>query len=594
MSTANKRDVPAKWIEQLLHRYARALTGVSTPDPDLLQAFHTLQLADAVRAKLRLLQSNPLHCQQLAVVGPTQSGKSSLVNTLLDSDAAGISALAGFTVHAQGYATGVSDEDLRAMSLLMEPMQRTPAAMLDAQQLDTYVLEKVTKGKQALVDTAVVWDTPDFDSIESNNYKRAVLRTMGFADLLILTVSKDKYGDKSVWDILALLHTLHQPLVICINKLDQADEQTILHAFKQRYQEQLDADIPTIVMLPFVRKTDSNNRLIIPDIPLAQLADAIKNTNNTSDHTLIEKNLEAFINVHRSQWLTPLTDELQAQSEWSEFVDTIIDKAEDKYSEGYLNNPGKYDTFNRALAELLTLLEIPGIAPTLARTRQVVTWPARKLLGLGRSAIRKQFQNTQEATSLQRAPDQEAATLETILDSTLLKAQGKLLEQSREPFWNAMNKAFRERETEIRDHYLQQSELARQEFEPRIDAAAQRLYEKLQSQPALLNTLRATRVTADAAGVALAIKSGGLAAADLLLAPAMFSVTTLLTESALGTYLDSIKKELKEQQGQHINSRVLQGVLGEELHLLAKTLDNEGLLTQKIEPELEQVLSEQQ
>jgi len=73
----------------------------------------------------------------------------------------------------------------------------------------------------------------------------------------------------------------------------------------------------------------------------------------------------------------------------------------------------------------------------------------------------------------------------------------------------------------------------------------------------------------------------------------MLSVTTLLTESALGTYLDSIKKELKEQQGQHINSRVLRGVLGEELDLLAKTLDNEGLLAQKIEPELEQVLSEQ-
>ncbi|MFK7852609.1 MAG: GTPase [Granulosicoccus sp.] len=593
MSTANNTDVPAKWIEQLLHRYARALTGAGTLDPDLLQAFHTLQLADAVRAKLRLLQSNPLHCQQLAVVGPTQSGKSSLVNTLLDSDAAGISALAGFTVHAQGYATGVSDDDLQAMSLLMEPMLRTPAAMLDAQQLDTYVLEKVTKGKQALVDTAVVWDTPDFDSIESNNYKRAVLRTMGFADLLILIVSKDKYGDKSVWDILALLHTLQQPLVICINKVDQTDEQTILNAFKQRYQEQLDADIPTIVMLPFVRKADSNSRLIIPDIPLVQLADAIKSTNNTNDHTLIQKNLEAFINVHRSQWLAPLIDEQQAQSEWSEFVDTIIETAEDKYSEGYLNNPGKYDTFNRALAELLTLLEIPGIAPTLARTRQVVTWPARKLLGLGRTAIRKQFQGAQEAASLEQASDEEAAMLETILDSTLLKAQGKLLEQSREPFWNAMNEAFRERETEIRDHYLQQSQLARQEFEPRIDAAAQRLYEKLQSQPALLNTLRATRVTADAAGVALAIKSGGLAAADLLLAPAMFSVTTLLTESALGTYLDSIKKELKEQQGQHINSRVLRGVLGEQLHLIAKTLDNEGLLTQKIEPELEQVLSEQ-
>ena len=55
-------------------------------------------------------------------------------------------------------------------------------------------------------------------------------------------------------------------------------------------------------------------------------------------------------------------------------------------------------------------------------------------------------------------------------------------------------------------------------------------------------------MTTDAAGVALAVKSGGLAPADLVLAPAMLAVTSLLTESALGRYLDGVKRELKQQQ----------------------------------------------
>jgi len=98
----------------------------------------------------------------------------------------------------------------------------------------------------------------------------------------------------------------------------------------------------------------------------------------------------------------------------------------------------------------------------------------------------------------------------------------------------------------FQDVYVAQQ--ARQEFEPEIELAAKKLYEQLQSQPALLNTLRAARATADAAAVALAVKSGGLAPADLVLAPAMLSVTTLLTESALGRYLDTVKEDLKRRQ----------------------------------------------
>lgn len=591
MSTRGSIEAQSVWVEQLLQRYTRAVASIPSPEPELLQALNTLQLTDAVLAKLQLMQSDPYRCVQIAIIGPTQSGKSTLVNVLLDCNAASISALAGFTVHAQGYAAGVSEHDLQSMEALMAPMHRTLAAQLDANKLDTYVLEPVSKGTQAIVDSAVVWDTPDFDSIESVSYKHAVLRTMGFADLLILTVSKDKYGDKSVWDMLALLHELRQPLLVCINKLDQADEETVVNAFTRRFSEQFDSPIPPVVSLPFIDRSEPDNLIKLPNAKQYEFTDALNKAQEQIGQQSINQNIQSFIAEHSAHWLSPLITEKKSQSEWSSMIDNLIEDAQQRYLHDYLNNPDKYDTFNRALAELLTLLEIPGIATALARTRQVVTWPARKLFGLGRTIISNKLTQTNYPLSADHTPDQEADILQSILDNTMTRIQGMLLSQPPDTYWISINQAFREQEARIREKYSTRSTLARQEFEPLVEAAAQRLYEKLQSQPALLNTLRATRVTADAAGVALALKSGGLAPTDLILAPAMFSATTLLTESALGKYLDSIKRELKDQQAKHISERVLHGVLGEELLSMSKSLDNKSLFTQQLEPELNLLLS---
>ena len=85
-------------------------------------------------------------------------------------------------------------------------------------------------------------------------------------------------------------------------------------------------------------------------------------------------------------------------------------------------------------------------------------------------------------------------------------------------------------------------------FKQEIENTAQGLYCKLEEHPALLNGLRATRVTADAAMLALAVQAGGIGLHDLLIAPAMLSVTSYLAESAIGSYLQRAETELKHQQ----------------------------------------------
>ena len=574
----------ALWVAQLLQRYASVLADRESPPPQLLHSFNTLQLADAVIDSAKLVDAQSDYATQVAVIGPTQSGKSTLVNALLDTDVAGISALAGFTVHAQGYATGCSEDQLAVLQQVMTPLVRTQAAQLDANDLNSYALESIEAGAKAIESPAVVWDTPDFDSIDASTYTLAVLNTVALADVIILMVSKDKYGDKSVWDMLSAIEPLNKPLLVCINKLDAYDEDTVSTAFLNRFTQYFpQRNTPALVLLPFTKKSSTASVTPFPDHTLLSLSNTLKASQNRIQREDYVSTANQFVEDHKVQWFAPLIEEETARRHWESLIEQAAENAETFYAEGYLDNDDKYVTFNRTIAELLTLLEIPGLAPTLAKTRQILTWPARKLIGAGRVA----FNRTQYGTTNAISPDEhEVDVSNRMLDNALITLQGELLEQPSSTYWTALNSAFRKNEAAIRTSFAAESERARLDFEPQIEAAAQQIYLQLQSQPVLLNTLRAARASVDAAGIAFAVKSGGLAPADLLLAPAMLSVTTLLTESALGRYVDTIKAELKERQRAHVVERVIQGVLCKQLSELTVKLDDSQLYSQHLEPEL--------
>jgi hypothetical protein len=81
-----------------------------------------------------------------------------------------------------------------------------------------------------------------------------------------------------------------------------------------------------------------------------------------------------------------------------------------------------------------------------------------------------------------------------------------------------------------------------------VESSAHRLHNKLQEQPVVLNSLRATRATADATVIAMTFYMGGIGLHDLVIAPAMLTVTSLLAESAVGGYMQKVEAELKQTQ----------------------------------------------
>jgi len=94
-------------LAQLFAQLQSTLEKNSREDANWLQQRQSLTLANA------LLRNHQERSEQtskhVVVVGPTQVGKSTVINHLLGSDQAGVSALAGYTRHAQGFTSGSTE-----------------------------------------------------------------------------------------------------------------------------------------------------------------------------------------------------------------------------------------------------------------------------------------------------------------------------------------------------------------------------------------------------------------------------------------------------------------------------------------------------
>ncbi len=596
-----------RFIATLIERYQSILehASLSADEQEETRArLNSLRLAESVLEKLHLLDSYPQQPLQIGVLGPTQAGKSTLNNLLLGTDTAGVSALAGYTVHAQGFVTG----DLRAEHHLNDVLagmfpgyRQTPQLQLDPEnyrqysmtangatnpQLQNYLQAHVPTQPgtrlplpsepiaKSVAEPVVIWDSPDFDSIESGGYRTAVLRVAALSDVVVLMLSKDKYADRSVWDMMKLLAPLDKPTVYVINKLNPEDLQAVSDSFRNRYHENIGPDTAghdpniSIVALPYIRGLDDMASALMnsgADELFKEIAEAAGRSNRATAHASAKQ----LIDTHWHSWLEPVQRELSAHEEWQERVDTEIDLALQSYRSSYLDHPQKYDTFNRAIAELLTLLEIPGLAGTLTATRNVVTWPIRTLFGLGQNLIGD--------GSAAAAQDHEKETLMRVQQKVVSELQNLTMDKGNgdnSDWWLELNRTMRRDQQPLQDSYSGQIDSYQAAFQPEIENAAQSLYKTLQKQPAVLNGLRAARVTTDAAAVVLAVKSGGLAASDLLIAPAMLSVTSMLTEGAIGKYMDSVKSQLKKKQLEQVED-LLKQQLAPQLKQLGTTIEGD-------------------
>ncbi len=554
------------FIDHLIQRYqsvAKWKPGSEGQPPSYENTLASLTLAEAALRKLQINRDYPQHKPQIAVIGPTQAGKSTVVNLLLDKPLAGVSALAGFTVHPQGFCLGSCADEYEWLRQFFPGYEQHTISDLASAPYHAYALVEAGEGP---LPPSVIWDTPDFDSIDASGYRDAVLRTAALADLLLLVVSKDKYADQRVWDTLKLLLPLNRPLVVCINKLSEESRPIILNSFRNHLREaDIAADKFPICTLPYQKNLDESGQGIDPG-QAEQLRNQLTESLSDIDRGSQQRYTCEFIDQHWQEWISPILAEHAADEAWKEMVEQAIEAALNDYRRDYLDHPQNYETFQQAIAELLSLLEIPILADSLNKARQAITWPLRQIIGAGKSLFGKQ------QTAELRDSNQEQRLLNQICHHTLVHLAEESLrisetEAGQESWWKTIARTLRNERPEIEQHFAQAVTDYQQEFQPEIERSARSLYEQLEKQPATLNSLRAARVTTDAAAVVLAVKSGGLSLHDLIVAPAMLSLTSMLTESTLGRYMDKVAAELKERQLEMVSSKLFASLQQEIIHL---------------------------
>ncbi|WP_349431341.1 GTPase [Methylomarinum sp. Ch1-1] len=544
-----------EFIQILKQRYQTVISQLDKRDlqvHEYQQRIEQLIYAEAFIRKGQLLEAEKQFPLQIAVIGPTQAGKSSIVNLLLASDVAGVSPLAGYTVHPHGYCHDIRIADCGGLQTYFGRFQQLAEQQLSHTRYDCYSLADSVP-TSSLLPACVLWDTPDFDSIDAGDYQEGVIRTIALADIIVLVVSKEKYADQSVWEIMAMIEPFNQPTLICVNKLTEGSEQFILPSLKQKWLQVRSDAFPDAAALFYDKQTGA------PSWPedRVDVFTALQKKLAPKKHALYQQQL---LNKYWSSWLEPVYAEQEALENWRNLVDQCLQNALKEYRRDYLDHPHHYETFQNALIELLNLLEIPGMAKVLGKTRRVMTWPYRKLMSLGKN---KSLANISHEVSL----------LEQIGEHVMIQLSDRLLEKTETEtmnsgWWKDACGVLRQRKEAILKRYDREVALYHENFQQDIEATAHRLYNKLLEQPMTLNALRATRVTTDATALALAIKTGGIGLHDLIITPAMLSVTSLLTESALGGYMNRQEAELKRHQLNTVTTLLFDDTLKQTLYQL--------------------------
>lgn len=547
-----------EFIQLLKQRYQSVLTQLDNKHSqyfDYQQRIEQLVYAEAFLRKGQLIEDHTRFPLQVAVIGPTQVGKSSVVNLLLNDSTAGVSPLAGYTVHSQGFCHALNTEACQGLQHYFGRFEQLAPAALSRNRYDCYGLSVSNKPSDVLP-ACVVWDTPDFDSIDAVDYREGVIRTIALADIVVLVVSKEKYADQSVWEVMKLIEPFEQPTLICLNKLAEGSESLVLDSLQQKWRQNRRDAMPPILSMLFQKQP------AMPNLP-ADTCQIIRKLAKQVDPKKHPLKQQRFISHFWLSWLEPVFAEHQAQRHWQTLVDQCLADAQKIYRRDYLDHPHHYQTFQSALVNLLALLEIPGIAKAIQKTRRAMTWPIRKLMALGQGVG-------------QSHPTQEVSVLSQIGEHVLIQLADKLLEKAETTsvgaaWWRETALQLRLRRGDLMQQYQIAVRNYHDDFRQDVDAAAHRLYYKLQDQPFILNSLRATRISTDAGAMLLALRVGGIGVHDLVITPMLLTVTSLLTESAIGGYMHKVEAELKKHQLHTVKTQLFEACLREQLYLIPKT-----------------------
>ena len=592
--------------QRLIHICERALA---------LEAKHQRSAGDTIReplvafvlALLRMriqpalspdwVAHDPLH---IALLGGTNSGKSTLVNVCLGRPAAGMRITARYSQYPEAYqSAGLTDNWLQAFPQRFaayeyyheeHPPRHSDAALAKGRYQPRFAVldpHRVvsTAYAPAAIQQAVCWDAPDYSTEEAQAYMQAVLDVVALAEVVLVAVTDESYADDRGRMLFRLVRSTGVAVYVVANKLEPNPD--LLADIRDKYVAEPDGEsfsgLPPVQFyhLPKVAGGDPEDRLqaLLHTHEATRFRQAL-GQEEQHGATLKRSALHGsvrFLTRRIDEVFRPLERESEAAAVWEQTV-TKITQIEflDRYRSEYLYSQ-RYSEFNQALIYLMELLEVPWIGPVMKLLRSVIRAPLRLVTGL----VSRLWWRSAAATAT-RPPEHDVVT--QLFDAWLpaLKSEAQTQAATRlHPAWQNIVQGLEERK--FRDDLAKNLEAAYQTYHREIDAEVQRrsreIYTTVEQNPTLLHTLRGTNLLVDAATLVLVIQAGGIDWSDAVVGPIVAGLRRVLLDAGMEVYLERQKRALQDQQYTAIQ-QLVENALVKPVHaLFVREVQTEDLET---------------
>jgi hypothetical protein len=508
------------------------------------------------------LDSQPAAPLHVAVVGGAGAGKSTVANLLSGAVAAETNPQAGFTRHPIAYTSANGPLNWAGHVGFLGPLQRLNQPSPASIDSDVYQVRRVPADavSLALLKDFVVWDCPDMTTWAAADYVPRLLEVSGLADVLVYVASDERYNDEVPTQFLHLLLQTGKPVVVCLMKMREADADALVTHFRQEVLVKLPPGVVAALAIPYLTPAQLSDPARLAGryrVPLLNQVAVLGHPEAAARRRTVQGGMHYLLSASE-RLLSAARQDVAALGAWRGIVQAGQAEFDGRYYHEYLTSE-KYRRFDEALVRLLELLELPGVGQYISKTLWVLRTPYRLL----REWAGKAFTRP-EAPVLPEQPVLEEAFAGWL---DLLRKEAAR-HAGTNPLWDHIRAGFTKDLADLaRERFQQGFRAYHMSQTDEIDRTARAIYEELEKRPALLNTLRGSKLTLDVVAILGSVVTAGYGGhlwVSLILAPVSAAITHQLVELLGKAYVEN-QRDLARQRQQALMTQHLSLPLAEWL-----------------------------